>query len=86
MAPTNTKLLDKADSLSTSAEDKASATAGAETAHSLLDKWGTLNLGRAGLALMGAVCGTLAVLSQDKANALNSVSRVGLSSGANRLG
>lgn len=89
MKPTIDKLQSKASSLAaTEAGDKAAeaGVAQEERVHALLDKWGSQNLLRSAISLVGAVCGTLAALSQDQANAVDSVSRVGFTSGANRLG
>lgn len=86
MMETNIKLIDKADSLAmTELTDKA-AEAGIrqeETTHALVDKWATLNMGRAGLVLIGTLCGVWGTLT--KMDVL-SVTKVGLASGADRLG
>lgn len=70
---------------SKSLEDKAAGVgvAEAETTHALIDRWGVLNLARAGLVAAGALCTVVAAL--DKREVVG-FSGVGLGSGANRLG
>lgn len=64
MASTNNKLLNKAEETSAlKAEDKiVEVGLGGETAHQLLDKWATLNLGRAIMLATAAVLSTWATL------------------------
>jgi len=65
MGPLNSKILEKAESLSQTALSDIEAEAGVsqeETVHALVDKWATLNLGRAfmvGVAAFSAVWATL---------------------------
>lgn len=54
-----------------------------ETTHALIDRWGVLNLARAGLIAAGVLCTVVAAL--DKREVVG-FSGMGLSSGANRLG
>lgn len=54
-----------------------------ETAHALVDKWGTLNLIRSLLPLAGAVLAALATADKYELMTLSSVT---LKSGANRMG
>jgi hypothetical protein len=64
MASTNNKLLNKAEETSAlKAEDKiVEAGLGGETAHQLVDKWATLNLGRVVMLATAAVLSTWATL------------------------
>jgi len=64
MLPTNKKLLDKAKETSSLAVDDklVEVGMGGETAHQLVDKWATLNLGRAILLGIAAVLGTWTAL------------------------
>lgn len=64
LASTNNKLLNKADETSAlKAEDKiVEVGLGGESAHQLVDKWATLNLGRAILLATAAVLSTWATL------------------------
>ena len=86
IGPTNTKLQAKMRALeATSLEDKSVevGVAQEETVHALIDKWGMLNLARAGIIAAGVLCTVVAALDKRE---LVSFSRVGLASGANRLG
>lgn len=79
MKPTNDKLAAKASS--TAAAE--SGVAKEETAHALLDKWSTLNLGRSFLPLIGALCAGWAMADNYEVLGLADVV---FKSGANRLG
>ena len=86
MMSTNNKLMQKVDSLaSASLEDKAveAGVAEGETTHALLDKWGTLNLARALIVGVAAVCAVWAALDKEE---YAGVRNFALQSGANRLG
>jgi hypothetical protein len=86
IVPTNNKLEAKMRQLeSASLEDKAPevGVAEAETVHALIDKWGVLNLARAGIIAAGVLCTVVAAL--DKRDVVG-FSGAGLRSGANRLG
>ena len=83
--PTNNKLEDKVRSFAgTAVTDKAveAGVAREETTHALIDKWGVLNLARAGIIAVVTGLGIWTVL--DKREALTSHFK--LASGANRLG
>lgn len=54
-----------------------------ETVHAMIDRWGVLNLARAGLIAAGVGC--LVVAALDKREVVG-FKGVGLGSGANRLG
>lgn len=54
-----------------------------ETVHAMIDRWGLLNLARAGLIAAGVLCTVVAAL--DKREVVR-FSGVGLGNGANRLG
>jgi hypothetical protein len=59
MAPTNDKLLGKKDELATASLSNKNVEAFAaegETVHELMDKWASLNMARAMLVAVGAVC------------------------------
>ncbi|KAL1592517.1 hypothetical protein SLS59_009751 [Nothophoma quercina] len=86
IGPTNAKLQAKMRALeATSLEDKSAevGVAHEETVHALIDKWGMLNLARAGIIAAGVLCTVVAALDKRE---LVGFSRVGLASGANRLG
>ncbi|KAJ4374642.1 hypothetical protein N0V86_007515 [Didymella sp. IMI 355093] len=86
IVPLNNKLEERMRQLeSTSLEDKAVevGVAEEETTHALIDRWGVLNLARAGLIAAGVLCTVIAAL--DKREVVG-FSGVGLGSGANRLG
>ncbi|KAF1353902.1 hypothetical protein BDV97DRAFT_279548, partial [Delphinella strobiligena] len=86
MKPTNDKLNEKAESLATTSLEDAAAEAGVakeETAHGLLDKWITLNLGRSLLPLIGTICAAWASVDKYEVLALADIT---VRSGANRLG
>ena len=86
IGPTNTKLQAKMRALeATSLEDKSAevGVAQEETVHALIDKWGMLNLARAGIIAAGVLCTVVAALDKRE---LVGFTRVGLASGANRLG
>lgn len=85
IAPTNEKLLAKKDHLaSASLEDKAveANVAEGETVHALIDKWATLNLGRAVLVAVGSLCTVLAALNKREVTGFK---EIGLGSAANRI-
>lgn len=85
MSTINQKLHDKASSLANaSLTDTAveSGVAEGETAHSLLDKWATLNLGRSLLPLMGTLAAGWAIV--DKYEVLGLGASIKL--GADRMG
>lgn len=85
MKPTNDKLFERVDSLSSaSLEDKTieAKLAQSETTHALLDKWATLNLARAVLIAAGTLCGVIAAVDKVEVVGFGSI---GLASGANRL-
>lgn len=65
MAPTNKKLLDKAEETSSLAiDDKiVEVGLGGESAHQLVDKWATLNLGRSIMLAVAAVLATWTTLN-----------------------
>ncbi|KAH6633714.1 hypothetical protein C7974DRAFT_177096 [Boeremia exigua] len=86
IVPLNKKLEARMRQLeSTSLEDKAveAGVAEAETTHALIDRWGVLNLARAGLIAAGVLCTVVAALDKREVVGFSSV---GLASGANRLG
>ncbi|KAF2463248.1 uncharacterized protein BDR25DRAFT_307855 [Lindgomyces ingoldianus] len=86
MKPTNNKLLSKADSLASTELSNKAAEAGvtqSETVHALLDKWATLNLARALITCVGALCAVWAAI--DKREAVG-FSKAALKTGANRMG
>ena len=86
MGPTNNKLSGKADSLATTEITDKTAEAGVtqeETVHALIDRWATLNLGRAIITGIGSLCALWATL--DKIDVVR-FRDVGLTSGANRMG
>ncbi|KAJ4337229.1 hypothetical protein N0V87_004902 [Didymella glomerata] len=86
IVPLNNKLEERMRQLdSKSLEDKAVevGVAEEETTHALIDKWGVLNLARAGLIAAGVLCTVVAAL--DKREVVG-FSGIGLRSGANRLG
>jgi len=68
-----------------SLEDKAveAGVAEEETTHALIDRWGVLNLARAGLIAVGVVCTVVAALDKREVVGFRGL---GLGSGANRLG
>lgn len=73
------------DRISARARPKAPASGsvpGEESSHQLLDRWASLNLGRAVLAGLGSACAAWAVLAEDE----GSVEAIGFATGANRLG
>jgi DMSO reductase anchor subunit len=85
IVPTNNKLIEKMNSLSSaSLDDKAveSDVAEAETTHALLDKWATLNLARAVLVGAGALCAAIAAVDKRENVTFGGV---GFASGANRM-
>ncbi|TKA71749.1 hypothetical protein B0A49_08161 [Cryomyces minteri] len=87
--PINDKLLKKAETLATvSITDDAASETGVskdETVHGLVDRWGTLNLGRALLAAAGCLCATWAAI--DKLEVVRfHASDIAFKSGANRMG
>ena len=86
MIQMNNKLLGKADSLATTEITDKTAEAGVtqeETVHALIDRWATLNLGRAIITGIGSLCALWATL--DKIDVVR-FRDVGLTSGANRMG
>jgi len=86
MLPTNDALMEKARSLAGSSLEDESVEVGVtsgETVNALLDRWATLNLARAAITGLGAVCAIWAAL--DKREAV-SASSFGFATGANRLG
>ncbi|KAF2032419.1 hypothetical protein EK21DRAFT_110091 [Setomelanomma holmii] len=83
--PVNNKLIEKMKSMSSaSLEDKAieANVAEGETTHALIDKWATLNLARAGLIAIGAICAALAAVDKRE---IVGFQEIGLASGANRM-
>ena len=87
MKGTNDKLHSRASSLATTSLTDAAAEAGVaeeETAHALVDKWATLNLGRSLLPLIGALCAAWATVA-DSYEVLG-LADVVFKSGANRMG
>lgn len=86
MKPTNEKLLEKERSLAaTSLEDKAveAGIAKSETTHALLDKWATLNLARALIVGVGAICTAWAAVDKKEFAGFKSFA---FHTGADRLG
>ena len=86
MESVNSKLQDKADSFGTTSltsTDAESGVAKEETVHGLVDRWATLNLGRALLTGAGAVCAAWAIVSKLEVVGMGHFS---LTSGANRMG
>lgn len=86
IVPTNNKLEARMRQLeSTSLEDKAveAGVAEAETTHALIDKWGVLNLVRAGIIAAGVLCTVVAALDKREVVGFGGVA---LRSGANRMG
>ncbi|KAF2621265.1 hypothetical protein BU25DRAFT_416285 [Macroventuria anomochaeta] len=86
IVPLNNKLEARMRQLeSTSLEDKAveAGVAEVETTHALIDKWGVLNLARAGLIAAGVLCTVVAALDKREVVGFGGVA---LRSGANRLG
>ncbi|KAJ4361844.1 hypothetical protein N0V83_010785 [Neocucurbitaria cava] len=86
IVPTNNKLIAKKDDLaSASLDDKAveAGVAQGETVHALIDRWATLNLARAVLIGVGALCTVLAALNKRDVFGFKDI---GLTSGANRMG
>lgn len=86
MSTINNKLHAKASSMANASITDASAEAGIaqeETAHALLDKWATLNLGRSFLPLIATVCAAWAVADSYEVLGLADVM---FKSGANRMG
>ncbi|ORY14904.1 hypothetical protein BCR34DRAFT_201939 [Clohesyomyces aquaticus] len=86
MGSTNRALISKADSLAATALSDKAAEAGVaknETVHALLDKWATLNLGRAIITGVGAILALWAALDKVEIFAFRDLS---LGTGANRLG
>ena len=80
IAPTNNALEAKNEELaSASLESKAEG----ENVHALMDKWATLNLARAGIVAIGALCTVLAALSKREAFEFGGAA---LRGGADRLG
>lgn len=85
MSGINNKLQEKARSLANaSLTDTAveSGVAQGETAHELLDKWATLNLGRSLLPLLGTLVAGWAIVDKFEVLGLGAV----LKTGANRMG
>jgi hypothetical protein len=85
MSGINSKLQEKAASLANaSLTDTAveSGVAQGETAHELLDKWATLNLGRSFLPLLGTLLAGWAIVDKFEVLGLGAV----LKTGANRMG
>ncbi|KAL9079854.1 MAG: hypothetical protein Q9157_001310 [Trypethelium eluteriae] len=84
--PTNDKLEQKVKSFANTSLTDAAVEAGVskeETTHALVDKWATLNIGRAVISVTGTLCAAYAALSKIDVRGFSSV---GLGSGANRLG
>jgi hypothetical protein len=85
MLPTNDALVEKTQSLAGSSLDDKSVEVGVqsgETVNALLDRWATLNLVRAAITGVGAVCAIWAAL--DKREAVGA-SSFGFTTGANRI-
>jgi hypothetical protein len=86
MSSTNRRLLGKAESMAkTEITDKAveAGVAREETTHALVDKWATLNMGRALLVILGTLCGVVA--SVNKINVV-AIGGMKLAAGADRMG
>lgn len=78
------EITEKCSSAASEAAGEAAAAADkGDNLHGLIDRWATMNLGKAVLAGVGALCGAWAVI--DKVDVVN-FERLGLASGANRLG
>jgi len=85
MVPTNNTLISRSETLATVDIQDKTVEAGVrkeETVHALIDKWATLNMGRALISLVGAVAMTWAAV--DKLEVVGG--KWGLGSGADRLG
>lgn len=63
IAPTNGKLLGRADEMELKKMDLKAESVGGESVHQLVDRWALLNLGRAGLVLGSGVLGLWTVLN-----------------------
>ncbi len=86
MLPTINKIVQKADSMAGTSLTDSTAEAGVakdETTHALVDKWATMNLGKVVLYGIGAICGAWAIV--DRVDVVG-VEKIGLTTGANRLG
>lgn len=84
--PINDKLEQKVESLAGASLTDVAVESGVsreETTHALVDKWATLNLGRAVISVTGALCATYAALSKID---VRGVSAIRLGSGADRMG
>ncbi|KAI9664043.1 MAG: hypothetical protein M1821_007534 [Bathelium mastoideum] len=84
--PLNEKLKQRVTSLTHASLTDAGVESGMskeETTHALVDKWATLNFGRAVISTTGALCAIYAALSKID---VREFSAIGLGSGANRLG
>jgi len=59
MLPTNRKLFEKAYETKTLGvkDEVVDVGLGDQTAHALVDRWGVMNLGRAGLLILGSLVG-----------------------------
>jgi len=85
LGPINAKLVQKSDDLAATAITDASAEAGVtkeETVHALVDKWATLNLGRALLSVAAAMTAMWATLNPVEIVAASGVT---VATGANRI-
>ncbi|KAI5243213.1 DUF1772-domain-containing protein [Aureobasidium subglaciale] len=84
MSAVNNKLQDKATSLANASLTDVEVEAGAEgeTAHQLLEKWATLNLGRSLLPLIGTLAAGWAIADKFEVLGLGAV----LKTGADRMG
>ena len=84
--PVNDKLEERVRSLASASLTDATVESGVsreETTHALVDKWATLNLGRAIIAVTGALCATYAALSKID---VRGITAIGLGKGADRMG
>lgn len=85
MGSVNQKLQEKASSLANASLTDAAVESGVaegETAHALLDKWATLNLGRSLLPLIGSLAAAWAIVDKYEVLGLGA----SLRTGADRMG
>lgn len=86
MGTVNKKLLEKSENLASASITDAAAEAGVakeETVHALVDKWAMLNLGRGIMAVTSAALALWASVDSVK---IVDINKVGLQTGANRMG
>ncbi|KAF2875568.1 hypothetical protein BDV95DRAFT_485546 [Massariosphaeria phaeospora] len=75
LMPTNNALMEKSEALASTALDDKNAEAGVksgESVHELIDKWGVLNLARAGIVGVGALLTVLAAVHKRQIEVLGS--------------